>query len=69
MSSLAISKRRQDQLERLIRERDQAIARSERAAIQLRTAVVAAREEGASIAELQEVLGVNRARIYQLFRD
>jgi hypothetical protein len=69
MSSLAISKRRQDQLERLIRERDQAIAKSERAAIQLRAAVVASRNEGASISELQEVLGVNRARIYQLFRD
>ena len=64
--TLPISKRRQDQIERIIHERDQAIAESERAALRLRGAVAAAREEGASIAELRELLGVNRARIYQL---
>jgi imidazolonepropionase-like amidohydrolase len=66
MHAVAISRRRQEQLERLMSERDQAIAKSEGAALKLRGAVTAARDEGASIAELQEILQVNRARIYQL---
>jgi hypothetical protein len=69
MDTLTISRRRRDQLERLRAEQQQAISDAERKAAQFQKALAMAREEGATVKELQELLQVNRARIYQLLSN
>lgn len=68
-----IEQRRKAQLERLLEQRqkaDRTLERSQlelrRVRIRLQEALATAHEEGASLSELGELLGVSRQRIHQL---
>jgi DNA-directed RNA polymerase specialized sigma24 family protein len=68
MHSVAISKRREDQLRRLIEKRRTADRAAERARLELRRAIELAREEGGSFEEIADVIGITRQRAWAMFK-
>jgi hypothetical protein len=69
MTSLAISKERITELRLLDRRRKRTIAAAEDAQLELRKALEAAYEEGATYAELGKALGVVRQRAWQILNE
>jgi anti-sigma factor RsiW len=67
-STLTISTRRLRQLERLADKRDQALAEVDKTYAEMRTALEAAREEGATLDECAEAIGGSRQRVWKFLR-
>jgi hypothetical protein len=66
MTSLAISKQTARELQRLAQRRNKAISAAEGAAADLREAVIDARENGATLQEIADAVGISFQRAYQL---
>jgi hypothetical protein len=66
MHAVAISKERLLELRRLNAKRNRTIAAAEEAQVELRKALEAAYEDGATYQELGDALGVVRQRAWQL---
>jgi hypothetical protein len=69
MNTVAISRQTERDLQRLAARRDKAIAVAEEAAAELREAVIGARENGATLQEIADALGISFQRAYQLSQD